>query len=65
MMFPEHFKKSLEKLQNLSEIQKKIILWVVVVILAIAMGSIWVKTSRERFEKMKVPNFDSIINQNK
>lgn len=41
----------LTKLQNLPEKQKKIILWMIIVVLALAMGFFWLKTTAYRLSK--------------
>lgn len=43
------------KLQNLSDAQKRIILWAVVIVLAVIMGIFWFKSTMERFQKMENP----------
>ena len=42
----------IEKLQGLSDIKKKIILWTVVAVLAIVMGFFWVKGAMYNFSKI-------------
>lgn len=56
----------IEKLQNLPENQKKIILWVIVGILAFIMGFFWVRGAVNNFSKIgqsigeiKMPNIDT------
>ena len=42
----------IEKLQGLSDIKKKIILWTVVAVLAIVMGFFWVKGTIRTFSQI-------------
>lgn len=42
----------LNKLQNLPDNKKKIILWVIVGVLAAIMGYFWIKSAGERLNKM-------------
>jgi hypothetical protein len=51
-MFPEHFKKNIEKLQNLPEQKKKIILWVIVVIVALPLIYLWINSATNSFSKI-------------
>lgn len=46
------YKKFLLKLQNLPDNKKKIILWVVVAILAVIMGSFWINGAINNFQKI-------------
>ncbi|MCX6719812.1 MAG: hypothetical protein NTV36_01760 [Candidatus Staskawiczbacteria bacterium] len=42
----------LEKLRNLPEMQKKIVLWVIVALLGIIMGFFWVKGAMNNLNKI-------------
>jgi len=48
----EKSKIYLTKLQNLEEKQKKIIMWVIVVILGLIMGYFWVKSVMYKLENL-------------
>lgn len=52
MKIVEKIRKFLEKLQNLSEQQKKVILWVIVAIMAVIMGFFWVRGAIDSFSKL-------------
>lgn len=52
MTFAERNRKFLEKLRNLPDKQKKIILWTVVIIAGILLGSLWVKSAVYNFSKI-------------
>ena len=52
MNFAERNRAFIEKLQNLPENKKKIILWAVVVILAVIMGFFWVRGAINNFSKI-------------
>lgn len=43
----------IKKLQNLPEKQRKIILWTIVIILALGLGSVWIKMTIDKFSKME------------
>ena len=45
-------KNYLEKLQNLPENKKKIILWTIVVILAVIMGFFWIRGAMDSLSKI-------------
>jgi len=63
MSIAKKTKNFLERLQNLSEKKKKIILWVVVIILAVTMLSFWIGSALKSFSKMseslKIPSIES------
>jgi len=46
------FKEFITKLQNLPDNRKKIVLWTIVGILAVAMGYFWVKGAINSFNKI-------------
>ena len=43
----------IEKLRALPDKQKKIILWIIVIILALGLGFLWFKTTILRFAKIE------------
>lgn len=45
----------LEKLRNLSDAKKRIILWTVVIILGLTMGYFWINSTVKSFSKMGEP----------
>jgi len=47
-----NLKESLEKLQNWPDSKKKIVLWTIVGVLAVIMGSFWVKDAINSFSKI-------------
>jgi len=55
-----NFRDYIKKLQNLSEMKKKIVLWTIVVILAVVMGFFWIKGTINNFSKL---NFGTIKNE--
>ncbi len=50
--------KLIEKLQNLPELYKKIVLWTIVAILGLAMGFFWFKSTIDKFSKIELPKID-------
>ena len=50
--FAERNRKFLDKLRNLPEQQKKIVLWTIVAVLAIIMGFFWVRGAIYNFSKI-------------
>lgn len=50
-----NFKVYLEKLRNLSDKQKKILLWSVVAVLAIIMGFFWIKSVADKLNQIRLP----------
>ena len=66
MTFAEKSRIFLEKLRNLSDTKKKIILWTIVAILAFFMGFFWVRGSIKNFseisegvQSIKMPSVDT------
>ena len=66
MNFAEKNRAFIQKLQNLPEEQKKIILWMVVGVLAVIMGFFWIKGTINSFSKIaesaksiKLPSVDT------
>lgn len=57
MNIKEKSKEILIKLQNLSETKKKLILWLVVLIAAIILSSIFMKTVTQKLDNIKLPEF--------
>jgi len=47
-----NFQEFINKLQKLPDKQKKIILWVIVIILAFIMGFFWFKSAINKLEKL-------------
>ncbi len=72
MDITEKFKQFILKLQNLEDKQKKIILWTIVAVLAVAMGLFWLNITKNRLSnlgeelnKIKLPQIEmSNIDQN-
>lgn len=62
-------KAFIEKLQRLPENKKKIILWVVMVVLGVAFIGIWMNVSLKRFSAINqdkaLEPFNSLMNQTK
>jgi hypothetical protein len=52
MDFAERNRIFLKKLRDLPEHQKKIILWTIVIILALIMGTFWVRSAAYNFLKI-------------
>ena len=52
--------KFLEKIRSLPEKQRKIILWVIVIVLAVIMLTWWIGRLPERFERLELPNLNNI-----
>ena len=66
MSFAEKNRIRIEKLQNLPENKKKIILWTIVAILAVIMGFFWVRGAINNFsiigqsvQGIKLPKIDT------
>jgi len=62
------FKAYLQKLQNLPEDKKKIVLWVIVAVLAVVMGLFWAVGAINSLSKIgesagniELPEFDNIL----
>ena len=47
-----NFKEFITKLQSLSEHQKKIVLWTIVVVLAVIMGFFWVRGTMDTLSRI-------------
>ena len=52
MSFAEKNRIFLDKMRNLPEQKKKIILWTIVVVLAIIMGIFWIRSAANTLEKI-------------
>jgi len=61
----ENAKNYLKILQNLPDQQKKIILWAVVAILGLILGSLWINTSLKRLEGLKFSLLETVSPTNK
>lgn len=52
MQVAEKIRNFLTKLQGLPDVKKKIILWIIVVVLGLVMGFFWVKDAADRLSRL-------------
>ncbi|OGZ85053.1 MAG: hypothetical protein A2599_00305 [Candidatus Staskawiczbacteria bacterium RIFOXYD1_FULL_39_28] len=54
-----NFKEFIAKLQNLSDTNKKIVLWTIVAILGLIMAYFWINSAINKISQFKAPNLPS------
>ena len=47
-----NFRQFIEKLRNLPDNQKKIVLWTIVAVLGVAMAFFWIRSAAQRIDKL-------------
>ncbi len=53
---------NLQKIQNLPEKKRKIILWLIVIIIGIVLGYFWIKNFQEKINNFRMEDFKNELN---